>query len=35
MRFPLHIATDMAKWQFQNKVAGNERYPIVLMLEPL
>jgi hopanoid biosynthesis associated radical SAM protein HpnH len=25
----------MAKWQFQNKVAGNERYPIVLMLEPL
>ncbi|MFP6665563.1 MAG: adenosyl-hopene transferase HpnH [Deltaproteobacteria bacterium] len=35
MRFPLHVATDMAKWQFQNKVAGNKRYPIVLMLEPL
>ena len=35
MRFPLHIATDMAKWQVQNKVAGNDRYPIVLMLEPL
>jgi hopanoid biosynthesis associated radical SAM protein HpnH len=35
MRFPLHLATDMVKWQLTNKLRGNPRYPIVLMLEPL
>ncbi|HZR79530.1 MAG TPA: adenosyl-hopene transferase HpnH [Candidatus Binatia bacterium] len=35
MRFPLHIATDMMKWQLKNWWRGNERYPYVLMLEPL
>ncbi len=35
MRFPIHIATDMMKWQFKNWARGNQRYPFVLMLEPL
>ena len=35
MRFPLHITTDMVKWQLKNKFQGRERYPVVLMLEPL
>ncbi len=35
MRFPLHITTDMVKWQFKNKLQGRDRYPVVLMLEPL
>jgi hopanoid biosynthesis associated radical SAM protein HpnH len=35
MRFPLHITTDMIKWQTKNKFQGAERYPVVLMLEPL
>ncbi|HEV7734479.1 MAG TPA: adenosyl-hopene transferase HpnH [Candidatus Binatia bacterium] len=35
MRFPIHIATDMMKWQFKNWMRGNQRYPFVLMLEPL
>ncbi len=35
MRFPLHITTDMIKWQFTNWWRGNRRYPLVLMLEPL
>jgi hopanoid biosynthesis associated radical SAM protein HpnH len=35
MRFPLHITTDMIKWQTKNKLQGAERYPVVLMLEPL
>jgi hopanoid biosynthesis associated radical SAM protein HpnH len=35
MRFPLHIATDMVKWQLRNWLRGNVRYPYVLMLEPL
>jgi hopanoid biosynthesis associated radical SAM protein HpnH len=35
MRFPLHIATDMMKWQLANWWRGNDRYPYVLMLEPL
>jgi hopanoid biosynthesis associated radical SAM protein HpnH len=35
MRFPLHITTDMIKWQTKNKLQGSERYPVVLMLEPL
>ncbi len=35
MRFPLHITTDMMKWQVKNWWRGNKRYPVVLMLEPL
>jgi hopanoid biosynthesis associated radical SAM protein HpnH len=35
MRFPVHIATDMIKWQLKNKLRGRSRYPVVLMLEPL
>ena len=35
MRFPLHITTDMVKWQLKNKFQGRDRYPVVLMLEPL
>jgi len=35
MRFPLHIATDMMRWQLHNWRRGNTRYPYVLMLEPL
>ena len=35
MRFPLHITTDMLKWQLKNKLQGRQRYPVVLMLEPL
>ncbi|HUM10281.1 MAG TPA: adenosyl-hopene transferase HpnH [Myxococcaceae bacterium] len=35
MRFPLHVTTDMMRWQIKNKVRGNKRFPVVLMLEPL
>jgi len=35
MRFPMHVTTDMARWQVKNKLKGNKRYPVVLMLEPL
>ena len=35
MRFPLHIATDMMRWQAKNWWRGNKRVPVVLMLEPL
>lgn len=35
MRFPVHIVSDMMRWQFQNWWRGNKRYPYVLMLEPL
>ncbi|HVN87064.1 MAG TPA: adenosyl-hopene transferase HpnH [Candidatus Binatia bacterium] len=35
MRFPLHIMTDMMKWQAKNWWRGRTRYPFVLMLEPL
>ncbi len=35
MRYPLHIATDMMRWQIENKWKGNTRVPVVLMLEPL
>ena len=35
MRFPTHITTDMVKHQVRNAMAGNRRYPFVLMLEPL
>ncbi len=35
MRFPVHIATDMMRWQIRNRLRGRSRYPYVLMLEPL
>jgi len=35
MRFPLHIATDMMRWQLTSWWRGRTRVPIVLMLEPL
>src|SRR5262249_39020454 len=35
MRFPVHIATDMMKWQLANWWWGKDRVPVVLMLEPL
>jgi len=35
MRFPLHITTDNIRHQIRNSRAGNQRYPFVLMLEPL
>jgi hopanoid biosynthesis associated radical SAM protein HpnH len=35
MRFPLHLATGTIALQTRNAIAGNKRYPFVLMLEPL
>jgi len=35
MRFPLHITTGTVRHQIVNALAGNKRYPFVLMLEPL
>lgn len=35
MRYPLHITTDMLKHQLRQAMKGNERYPFVMMLEPL
>lgn len=35
MRFPLHLTTDTIRLQMRNAVRGNNRYPFVLMLEPL
>lgn len=35
MRFPPHVITDMIKHQLKNWWRGNNRYPYVLMLEPL
>ncbi|HMG35118.1 MAG TPA: adenosyl-hopene transferase HpnH [Blastocatellia bacterium] len=35
MRFPLHITTDAIQHQFRNALKGNNRFPMVLMLEPL
>ncbi len=35
MRFRRHITTDMIRHQVRNALAGNRRYPFVLMLEPL
>jgi hopanoid biosynthesis associated radical SAM protein HpnH len=35
MRFPLHITTDAIQHQIKNAVRGNNRFPMVLMLEPL
>jgi hopanoid biosynthesis associated radical SAM protein HpnH len=35
MRFRMHITTDMIRHQVRNAWAGKQRYPFVLMLEPL
>jgi hopanoid biosynthesis associated radical SAM protein HpnH len=35
MRFPLHITTDLVRYQLEQWQSGNTRYPLVLMLEPL
>src|ERR1700755_3022859 len=35
MRFPLHITTDMVGYQVKQSLRGRDRYPFVLMLEPL
>jgi hopanoid biosynthesis associated radical SAM protein HpnH len=35
LRFPLHLTVDTIRHQVRNAVAGNKRYPFVLMLEPL
>lgn len=35
MRFRFHITSDMIRHQVRNAMAGNRRYPYVLMLEPL
>ena len=35
MRHPLHMTTDMVRHGFKNALAGNRRFPFVLMLEPL
>lgn len=35
MRFPLHITADNIKHQVRNAMAGRQRFPFVLMLEPL
>src|SRR5712691_5378129 len=35
MRFPMHITTDAIAHQVRNGLKGNQRYPMVLMLEPL
>ncbi len=33
--FPMHVTTDMLRWQIKNRLEGNKRFPVVLMLEPL
>ena len=35
MRFPIHITTDQVSYQIRKAAAGETRYPLVLMLEPL
>ncbi len=35
MRLPMHIATDQIKNQVRQRLQGKERFPFVLMLEPL
>ncbi len=34
MRFPLNLSLVMAKYIIKQKLSGNDRYPLVLMLEP-
>jgi hopanoid biosynthesis associated radical SAM protein HpnH len=35
MRFPLHVTTGTVRHQIRNALRGRQRYPFVLMLEPL
>jgi hopanoid biosynthesis associated radical SAM protein HpnH len=35
MRFPLSLTRSMAAYLFKQRLAGRERFPLVLMLEPL
>lgn len=35
MRFPLSLTRSMTSYLFKKKLAGEERFPLVLMLEPL
>src|ERR687884_1185725 len=35
MRFPLTLATNMATYMARKRLAGEKRFPLVLMLEPL
>lgn len=35
MRFPLSLTADMAGYMIGKKLSGNQKYPLVLMLEPL
>jgi len=35
MRFPLSLTADMAKYIVSKKLKGEEKFPLVLMLEPL
>lgn len=35
MRFPLSLTTSMVGYMARKKIAGQERFPLVLMLEPL
>lgn len=35
MRFPLVLTTDLTKYIIKKKLAGQEKFPLVMMLEPL
>lgn len=35
MRFPLSLTTSLARYIIKNKLSGRQRFPLVLMLEPL
>jgi hypothetical protein len=35
MRFPLSLTSTMAKYLLKKKLSGQEKFPLVLMLEPL
>lgn len=34
MRFPISLYTSMTRYFLKNKLSGNDRFPLVLMLEP-
>jgi len=34
MRFPISLYTSMTSYFLKNKLSGNDRFPLVLMLEP-
>src|SRR5512142_1504263 len=35
MRYPLSLVTDLSRYIFKKKMAGEEHFPLVMMLEPL